>query len=87
MTAQVVSIGLADSLPPGEACQGVIDLLRSWLKDAEAGELRQVVIGGVTSGGGTRSAWAGIARNDMTLAAAAGLHARVAKSWCEELEE
>lgn len=83
---RVVSIGLAGAHVPGEPCQGVVELLREWLADAERGDLVQVLIAGVRAGHHIRTEWAGAAGMNDCLAAVTGLQARVASAWVSEME-
>ena len=82
----VVSLPGSSTLPPGEACSQVIELLQDWLAKAERGEFRHILIAGVKPGfAGTTTAWAGIAGPDDCLAAATGLFTRMQAAWLESI--
>lgn len=78
VSGTVVGIdGLAHAMPPGEPVPEVVELLKEWLAEAEAGALRQVLLAGVKSNGMTRTEYAGRANVDQCVSAVTLLQARV----------
>lgn len=63
--------------PPGEPVEEVVALLEDWLERARSGELIQVIIGGVTPGGGVSTSWVGKAEHYMVVYAATILQTRI----------
>lgn len=84
--AKVVS--LYGAVPPhGEPEAGIVELLSDLLREAKAGAISGVLVGGIGPSHAIGLKWEGRACVHEMIAASAMLHSRVLATWAEHMSE